>query len=194
MSVPVDYGNVLKEIQIMQYDIDVICDYIRKMPEDGLMIEWGSGGSTCKWIETLTSNQKLITIEHNENWYNRVVRAIRNEWGDVSDKFSFYHIPEKYIEHGYGNIGEEHPCGTDDYIDPKEVDIWNADIYYVDGIARATCLLNILFRKKKSNPAIMIHDYVGREVWYSWAVQYFDVKTFDDVDPKSSLAILTPKM
>jgi hypothetical protein len=193
MSTVANYGNVLKEIQIMQSDIDVICDYINKMPEDGLMVEWGSGGSTCKWLETLTLNQKLITIEHNEDWYNRVARAIKNEWGDVSNKFKFYHIPEKFIQHGYGNIGEEHPCGTDEYINPPDDSIWDADIFYVDGIARATCLFSILLRKKKSNPVIMIHDYVGREEWYSWAVQYFNVQIFNQTDERSTLAALTPK-
>lgn len=40
MSVPVNYGNILKEIQMYQCDIDIICDKIKNMPADGLMIEW----------------------------------------------------------------------------------------------------------------------------------------------------------
>jgi len=162
------------------------------MPKDGLMVEWGSGGSTCKWLETLTDNQRLITIEHNENWYNRVTRAISAEFGDVSNKFKFHYRPEKHIEHGYGSLIEEHPCGTDEYINPED-DIWNADFFFVDGIVRGACLSTILHKKKKNDAVIMIHDYVGREDWYHWVVQFFDVQVFNDKDQYSSICILTPK-
>lgn len=194
MSVSVNYGDVLTEIQMHQCDIDHMCSFIKNMPENGLMVEWGSGGSTCKWLETLTDNQKLITIEHNEKWYNRVNRAINREFGDVSNKFTFHHIPEMYIEHGYASIIEEHPCGTDNYlIANNDSRIWDADIYFVDGIARAACALTILYKRKKKSSIVLIHDYVGREPWYSWSSQFFDVKTFDDLDNKSSLAHLTEK-
>lgn len=177
---------------MVQYDADQICNIIKNMPEDGLMVEWGSGGSTCRWLETLTNNQKLITIEHNENWYNRVTRAISTEFGDVSNKFTFYHISEKYIEHGYGSIIEEHPCGTDQYLNPDEK-IWDADVFFIDGIARAACLLTVLFKRKKPDSVIMIHDYVGREYWYSWAAQYCDVTTFTEHDKYTTLSILKQK-
>lgn len=193
VPVPVNYGNILKEIQMVKDDMDVICSYIKNMPKDGLMVEWGSGGSTCKWIETLTEEQKLISIEHNNDWFNRVNRAVKAEWGDVSDKFTYYHIPEKYIQHGYGNLGEEHPCGSDDYINPPDPRIWNADVFFIDGIVRATCLINVLYRKTKKSPIIMVHDYVGREQWYSWAAQFFDVETYTDKDKYSTLATLKPK-
>lgn len=192
VSVVVNYGNILKEIQMIQYDVDIICNYIKNMPEDGLMVEWGSGGSTCRWIETLTNNQKLITIEHNESWYQRVTRAVNTEFGDLKEKFTFLHVPEKYIEHGYASIIEEHPCGTDEYINPNDK-IWNADIYFIDGIARAACALTVLHKRKKPNSIVMIHDYVGREPWYSWASQFFDVQTFNDKDETSTLAVLTEK-
>lgn len=192
VPVPVNYGNILKEIQMVQFDADKICEIVKGMPEDGLMIEWGSGGSTCKWIETLTGNQRLVTIEHNEAWFNRVTRAVEAEFGDISNKFKFHHIPEKTIQHGYGSLVEEHPCGTDSYINPDET-IWDADVYFIDGIARAACLLTVLFKRKKRDSVIMIHDYVGREDWYSWAVQHCDVTTFEDQDKYSTLCILKQK-
>lgn len=192
IPVAVNYGNILKEIQMVQFDADYICDKIKNMPKDGLMVEWGSGGSTCKWLETLTDSQKLITIEHNENWYNRVGRAVVTEFGDVSDKFTFYHIPEKYIEHGYGSLVEEHPCGTAEYINPDDK-IWEADIFFIDGIVRGACLLTTLFKRKKPDSVIMIHDYVGREAWYDWAVQHCDVVTYTDKDQYSSISLITQK-
>ena len=192
IPVAVNYGGVLKEIQMVQTDMEIICDHIRKMPEDGLMVEWGSGGSTCKWIETLTNNQKLITIEHNESWYNRVTRAVNAEFGNIENKFTFYHKPELHIQHGYGNIIEEHPCGVEEYINPDNA-IWNADFFFVDGITRGACVSTILHKRKKQDSVIMIHDYVGREFWYEWVVQFFDVETFNHVDQYSTLSILTLK-
>jgi hypothetical protein len=192
VPVAVNYGNVLTEIQMVQFDADKICGIIKNMPKDGLMVEWGSGGSTCKWIETLTDDQKLITIEHNENWYNRVTRAVSAEFGDISNKFTFHHIPEKYIEHGYGSLQEEHPCGTADYLNPN-ANMWNADIFFIDGIARGACLLTTLFMRKKRESIIMVHDFPGREAWYDWATQHCTIETFTDQDQYSSLAILTQK-
>jgi hypothetical protein len=192
IPVAVNYGGILKEIQMVESDMTIICDHIRKMPEDGLMVEWGSGGSTCKWIETLTNNQKLITIEHNESWYNRVTRAVNAEFGNVENKFTFYHKPELHIQHGYGNIIEEHPCGVEEYINPDNA-IWDADFFFVDGITRGACVSTILHKRKKQDSVIMIHDYVGREFWYEWVVQFFDVETFSHIDQYSTLSILTLK-
>jgi len=174
MSVAVNYGDVLKEICMHQCDIDHMCSFIKNVPENGLMVEWGSGGSTCKWLETLSVDQKLITIEHNENWYNRVTRAINKEFGDIKDRFTFHHISEKYIEHGYATIIEEHPCGTDDYlVGNNDSRIWDADLYFVDGIARAACALTILYKRKKKNSFILIPDYCGIEPWDVWSFQFF---------------------
>lgn len=190
MTTPVSYGNIITEIQMMQDEIDYVKNCIKDMPEDGIMVEWGSGGSTCGWIETLTGNQKLFTTEHTENWYNRVNRAIAAHFGDVSEKFKFYHIPEKYIEHGYASIVEEHPCGTDDYILPPNDQWWNADIFFIDGIARATCALVTLLKHTKKDPVIFIHDYIGREEWYSWASQFFDVEYIGSKEKSSTLVRL----
>lgn len=192
-EVQVNYGDgLITNVQMIVEDMDVICDVIRKMPEDGLMVEWGSGGSTCKWIETLSPRQKLISIEHHDEWYSRVARAIRKQWGDTSDRFTYFFRPEIGFKHGYGNVTEEHPCGTAKYINPDDR-IWDADVFFVDGIARAACLMAILHRRTKPNSVIMMHDYTGREDWYDWAVQFFNVQTFTHLNGYSTLAILTPK-
>jgi len=190
MSTPVNYGNILTEIQMGKDEIEYIQNCIKNMPEDGLMVEWGSGGSTCGWIEALSGNQKLISVEHTEAWYNRVNRAINAHFGDVSDKFKFYHIPEKFIEHGYASVIEEHPCGTDNYLLPPDERWWDADIFFIDGIARATCALVTLLKHKKENPVIFIHDYIGREPWYSWASQFYDVEYIGTAENKSTLVRL----
>ena len=192
MSTPVNYGNIISEVQMNQDEIDYVQSCIKEMPKDGIMVEWGSGGSTCAWLDVLSEKQQLISVEHTENWYNRVNRAIKAHFGDVSDKFTFYHIPEKFIEHGYGSLIEEHPCGTDDYLMPPDDRWWNADIFFIDGIARATCALVTLLKHKKkdTDPVIFIHDFVGREDWYSWASQFFDIEIAGNVHKKSTLVRL----
>jgi hypothetical protein len=190
MSTPANYGNVITEVQMNQDEIDYVQNIIKNMPEDGLFVEWGSGGSTCAWLDVLGENQKLVSIEHNENWYNRVTRGVKNHFGDLGDKFRFFHIPEQHIEHGYGNPLEEHPMGTDNYLLPPVEDLFNADVFFIDGIARATCALVVLLKHTKKDPVIFIHDYVGREKWYDWATQFFDVEIVGDLEKKSTLARL----
>lgn len=188
MSVPVSYGNVITEIQMQQDEIDYMVKLINDLPEDALFVEWGSGGSTCKWLETLRNLQRLISIEHNESWYNRVTRAVKNHFGDVSERFEYIHIPEAHgLEHGYGNVLEEHPFGTLTYMTPKD-EIFDADVFFIDGIARGACAVNTLLRYTRPDAAFFIHDYVGRETWYEWATQYFDVEVVG-----TTLARLYPK-
>jgi hypothetical protein len=173
MGVSVDYGNLLSEIQMEQDEIDHIVYLIRALPPNGLMVEWGAGGSTCKWLETLTETQKLITIEHDALWYARVTTAIETHFGDVSERFACLHYPEgPEIKHVYGTMNEEHPIGLKRYFNPEALDIFNADIFVIDGIARATCALLVLLKYTKPNPVILIHDYYGREQWYDWIAQF----------------------
>ena len=61
MSIAVNYGP-MSEIQMQPDEVEEITSRIKEMPDDGLMVEWGSGGSSIKWLETLTGNQKLTSI------------------------------------------------------------------------------------------------------------------------------------
>lgn len=190
MSIKVNYGGILSAIQMQPGELQHMVDMIKNMPNDGLMVEWGCGGSTCKWLETLTGDQKLISIEHTETWFNRVSRAISREFGDVSNKFEFLHRPVLYdVEHKYATPSEEHPLGTDNYLNLPDK-VWDADIFFIDGIARATCALMVLFKHRKENPSIYIHDFVGREKWYSWASQFYDLETFYTETDSSTLCKL----
>lgn len=172
MTVPVSYGNVITEVQMQQDEIDYMVSMIQSLPENGKMVEWGCGGSTCKWLDNLKPTQKLFTIEHNEGWYNRVNRAVKNHFGTL-ENFEFVHIPEQHgLEHGYASIIEEHPFGCKDYINPSDK-IWDSDIFFIDGIARAACAMTVLLKSTKPDAAIYIHDHAGREIWYEWATQFY---------------------
>ena len=191
----VDYGDIIKEIQMVESEVNIVVDHIRNMPKNGLMVEWGSGGSTCKWIDTLSDDQKLISIEHNESWFDRVSRATKKHFPDLEKKFKYYHIPEQYdFQHGYATILEEHPFGLDNYVNPEDDNVWNADIFFIDGIARATCLMNVLLRRTKKDSVIFMHDYVGREEWYNWSVQLCNKETYDSDTEIPTLCKLFPKI
>lgn len=168
--IAVEYGP-MTEIQMHDNEVAEITSQIAAMGSDGLMVEWGSGGSTVRWLETLTDNQRLISIEHNPSWHMNVSQYI-NTRPELSSKFKYLFKPELYgYEHGYGTPQEENPFGLDDYMWPKGVE--NADIFLVDGIARAATALFVKIFSTKKDPVIYIHDYYGREKWYAWAVQHF---------------------
>lgn len=168
-----------KEInEIQMYDIEVECivNFIKSMPESGLMVEWGSGGSTLKWIETLLKNQKLISIEHNIEWYNKVNKAININFPNLRDTFKFiYEAPQTEYLHGYGSPSEENPVGLTKYICPT-TDIYNADIYLIDGLARSTIALSIFLKRRKKNSIVLIHDFSWRPEWYNVIGQFCEVK------------------
>lgn len=166
-----NYGP-MTEIQMQPDEILEVMRSIKEMDQSGLMVEWGSGGSTVKWLETMQSNQKLISIEHNQNWFNTVNDYVSSRT-DIKDRFKYYYKPQLYgFDHGYASVIEEHPHGLDDYFipDPKILD---ADIFFIDGVGRAACALFMAAFAKKSNPVVYLHDYYGRENWYSWLTRYF---------------------
>lgn len=157
------------------------------------MVEWGSGGSTTMFIKYFNTG-RLVSIEHNEQWYDKVREEILigDEYpGECCENFSYIFKPPTFegqsIDirfYGYGVPFEENPCFASTYIDPTSdvfcPNIWNSDIYFVDGICRGAVLATIHAKAKKRDAAIFIHDYFGPEKrvsWYNWASNlYTDVK------------------
>jgi hypothetical protein len=162
----------MTEIQMHLNEVEEVTSRIKEMGTDGLMVEWGSGGSSIRWLETLTDNQRLVSIEHNSEWHSKVVEYLTTR-PELNNKFKYYLRPELYgFKHGYGIVNEENPHGLDNYFIPQS-DILNANIFFIDGIARATTALFVKFLSTKDDPVIYIHDYYGREQWYSWSTQFF---------------------
>jgi hypothetical protein len=147
------------------------------LPPDALLVEWGSGGSTCKWLELLTGNQKLISIEDDLVWYEKVDRATKAHFGPLPvEKFELFYAPEKYnINRRKGELSEEMPFGTENYINPR-FDIFDASMYFIDGIARSACMAAIMINHRKKNPVILWHDYVGRSDAHNWITQFCRVE------------------
>jgi len=82
------------------------------------MVEWGSGASTIKWLQEMRSDQKLVSIEHNKEWYSKV-RPIIDSSDDLANKLDYHFCePSGYWRHGYGVPAEENPMGLDRYLFP----------------------------------------------------------------------------
>jgi hypothetical protein len=162
----------LEIIQMRPDEIDEIYAQIDCLPKDGLMVEWGSGGSTERWLKRLKGNQRLISIEHNEQWYGKVSLSIQQD--GLGDRLHYIFKRAKYpgYKHGYGSVTEEHFFGLDEYIEPDDA-IWDADLFFIDGVARSPCAASVLLKSRKRDPAIYLHDYVGREHWYAWGVNLY---------------------
>ena len=159
-------------IQMELDEIEKISSFIRDGSPDGLMVEWGSGASTIRWLQDMRRNQRLISIEHNKDWYVKV-KPVVDSCPELSNRFEYYLCEgSAYWDHGYGQVREENPVGLDRYFAPDDR-IFDADIFLVDGIARGVCLLTLLQRSRKSDPVIFIHDWYPRREWYSWAVRLF---------------------
>jgi hypothetical protein len=177
----INYGDVIHEVQMKEDEIKYITDLLDKGPDDLKMTEWGCGGSTCIWLDNKKIDQQLITIEHNREWFGKVYTATNKHFNsDILKNFTFLHIPEEHnYEHMYGNIIEEHPSGTAKYINPP-IDIWDSNIFFIDGIARAACALVVLLKHTKENPVILLHDHVRREMVYDWATQFYRIENIAD--------------
>lgn len=175
MSVEASYGP-LTEIQMQSDEIDYITSNLSSDDVQS-MIEWGSGGSTVKWLETIkNTNKSLLSIEHNPLWHDKVHNYLYSQRKDLTTNFKYEFAGELYkIDHGYATLTEEHPVGLDNYLIPKNhvEQIVNGDLFLIDGIARATIAMILKFTIKNRNAIVLIHDYKGREAWYSWATQFY---------------------
>lgn len=163
-------------------EIEYFKEQMSSLPSGTKMVEWGSGGSTMMFLPYFTEGA-FISIEHNKEWYDKVNKAI-----DVSDippsalkEFSYLWRPPSYQGqpvdlrfYGYGVPFEENPCFAESYIDPERSNatIFDADIFFVDGICRGAVLATIYSRCTNPDAIVYVHDYYGpekREQWYNWA-------------------------
>jgi hypothetical protein len=164
--------NPLHSVQMMPDEIGYMEQEIRNLPSNGLMVEWGSGGSTLQWLSIMKDTQTLISIEHNTEWYNRVAAAAVDY---KNFKYCNVDVSSQYFEHIYGSVTEETPFNTKLYVCPT-VEIYDSDIFFIDGIARGACLAAVLLNRKKKNSKIFVHDYTYRVIAYDWITQFCQVK------------------
>lgn len=133
---------------------------IEALPEDGLILEWGSGGTTKWLLEHMSPSQQLMTVEHDGRW----VRELRQAVGD-DPRWSLRHCPPS------GSIGTnatpwvECPVNLDEYLIPP-VSMAEVDVFLIDGPARGACLMHVLMAGREG-ARVFLHD--AQRPWYEWA-------------------------
>ncbi len=177
MTTQADF-NSIQSVQMYPDEVEYMIDVIKNMPENGLFVEWGSGGSTCMWLNNLKPTQSLVSIEHNIEWFNKVNQAIKESFPpEVHSRFTYIYEPERGgYKHTYACVEEENPFGLWRYMLPNE-EILDGDVFFVDGIARGATVALILLKRTNPDSLVFIHDYTGRESAYSWISQICDVET-----------------
>ena len=161
-------------------EIEYFEQFMKNKVPGSKMVEWGSGGSTAMFIPYFSTGS-LISIEHNKEWFDKVIAETRGYDKKYMENFEYLLCEPEHKGHpvdirfyGYGVPYEENPCFASTYINPETPDrsIFDADIYFVDGICRGAVLATIAVKAKKRDAAIFIHDYFGSEErgsWYAWA-------------------------
>lgn len=171
-------------------EIEYLKDFMAKKADGTKLVEWGSGGSTAMFLPYFETGE-FISIEHNEEWFQKVIEEITTGgYTDVAKKNFTYVLAKPKVDirfYGYGVPHEENPCFAMDYIAPKSdgFNVWDADIFFVDGICRGPILSTLRNNAKVLwdateeewiGPTVFIHDYFGpenREPWYEWAAQMY---------------------
>lgn len=172
-------------------EIEYLKGFMADKADGTKLVEWGSGGSTAMFLPYFETGE-FISIEHNEEWFHKVVQEVATgDYTEAAKKNFTYVLARPKVDirfYGYGVPHEENPCFAMDYINPKSdtFTVWNADIYFVDGICRGP-ILSMIHHKCRTNPksydatsdrwvsgrpTIFIHDYFGPEnrgAWYEWA-------------------------
>jgi hypothetical protein len=150
-------------------EVQEVVDELRSKPDDGFLVEWGCGGSTEQWLLGRKPNQGIVSIEHNAEWYNKIFAYTK---AMNPTKFDMIYAKVEQPAGAYSTIAEEDPTGCEFYVCP-DPEILHADVFFIDGIARAYIANYLRERATKPDATFYIHDYRGRESWYDWAVNKF---------------------
>lgn len=170
-------------MQVMMTDaeIEILKEYVTSA-RDGGILEYGSGGSTSFIAGLLRPQQHLVSIENNVEWYELVTESLLN----VSPQQKLTRVlspsPEITLNRDgeimpmpihYSTPYEEIPVGIEQYLRPIPSEYFQQiSLALVDGIARGSCLAILRTLLQPGTP-VLLHDYMGRELWYDWAANLY---------------------
>ena len=146
-------------ISMTEVEQQEIVTTLANLPPNSKFTEWGSGGSTILWYANLRSDQTLVSIENDPEWA-RPVRAAIELQTDVK-QFNYYVYPT--IQDGATFTPESDYYS--DYV--YSTDVWDSDLYLVDGRVRLWCARAIFEKARNRSAIVYCHDYAFNEGWYS---------------------------
>lgn len=157
-------------------DQKILSDAVLALPEDAVIVEYGGGGSTIMLTKLLQGSQRLITIEHNVDWYHKIKTALADVDGNFRSSLNLRTPDAESSVWPFGQYYEETPYACADYIHAVDVFIpWDrVRMVLVDGFVRGA-VLAMLTTKLTTHTSVFLHDYLNREAWYEWAVRLYDV-------------------
>ena len=158
-------------------EIDLVKKYLS---EDKVMLEWGSGGSTCTFSPLV---KEYYSIEHVKEWYENVEEFLKLQiyrskvFNYLVEPDKPRTIPTKYEE-------------FQTYIEYVDKLNKKYDIVLIDGRARLDCAKYII-PYLNENAVIFIHDYFHRPQYYKVTDYYTQV---DAVTSGQSIAAFKLKI
>jgi len=149
---------------------EIFLNFIKELPENGKVVEWGCGGSTVKILENLADTQSVISIEHDKEWHDKVHDELSSQ--EKTNWHLIYANELSIYQHKIGTPDDENPVGYDNYIFPNDT-VLDGDIYLIDGVARSSIALMLLAKAKNRDAVVLIHDANHRQMFYNWAAKLF---------------------
>jgi len=159
----------------------LVKEIIEVSPDDATFVEWGMGGTTHMAAKLLRGTQVWHSIEHNQEWVKLVQAGLPQTDGGAQVRL--YHIAPHQPYKGredqeslevrvVGHYREEIAMGMEAFIFADGTDIvWEGVRgVLVDGLVRGP-ILTVLATRLQPGTHVIVHDYVGREAWYDWAVR-----------------------
>ena len=139
--------------------------FISHLNKNQNVLEWGSGSSTKVIAEAVKS---IVSIEHNKNWYDKVIK-------DLPKNATLYHVPSKY-HHDWRKDGDGSPDNFKNYIS-YPLELGNKyDLIFIDGRARVQCA-SVCSKISKEDTMIFVHDFSDERIkaGYGKMYEYLDL-------------------
>jgi len=178
-------GNLMTPQMHLDTEIRELIRLVQGASPNAMFVEWGTGGSTQYVATKLRGTQIYFAIEHNVAWYQQVQKGLPAF--DKQAHVSLHHIAATISEFDFderylrpiGHSREEVPTGLEAYIHGDgciseltgtPLDWDKVEGAFVDGLARGAVLM-MLATNLRQGTTVLLHDYVGRESRYDWALR-----------------------
>ena len=128
-----------------------------------LVIEYGSGGSTLHLGAMLAGRGKLISVEHDSEWYSRILKKVEDSGFPIT-LVLHEPAPKREVDGPWRYL----PRQLNAYVEaPKHyVTKEEADLVFIDGRERIRCAL-FCAALLKPGGFLLIHDFFPRHRYRS---------------------------